>query len=152
MPTGKEGDMSFTSCLYRVQAEDEIWGMWCGVSPPAPWGSLQGGKGKLNLLVWWKHIQAPSTAADYHPYVVLRYINSAKGNSFQRRVCSCNFSQNSEENTVCMTLVRMCASLSTSFCLQRTQEFADLSAKEDWLAGQGGTDPSFIFSIATAQK
>lgn len=124
--------MCFASCLYRVQAEDEIWAMGCVVSPPAPWGSLQGEEGKWYLLkmAWWKHIEAPSTAADYQPYVVFRYTNSVRGNSFQSRVCSCNFSQNCEENTVRITLVCMCACLSSSFCRQHTQEIADLSAKD----------------------
>lgn len=105
------------------------------MSPPASWGSLHGEERKWYLLkmVSWKHIQAPSIATDSQPHVVLRYINSVKENSFQRRACSYNFSQNCEENTVGMTLVCMCACLSSSFCLQHTQ---DLSAKEIWLAGQ----------------
>lgn len=85
-------------------------------------------------MMWWKHVQASSTAADYQPYVALRYINKVKGNSFLRRVCSCNFSQNCEQ----WTLVCICPCLFSSFCLQCTQEVADLIAKEIWLAGQGG--------------
>lgn len=149
--------MSFSFCLYGVQGEDEIRGMWCGVSPPAPWGSHQGEEGKWYLLVWWKHIQAPSIAAEYHSYIVLRYINSVKGNSFQKRVCSFNFSQNCEGNTVCMTLICMCACLSSSCCLQHPQELKLQILLQRKLGLQGkeegiGTDPSFIFFIATAQQ
>lgn len=147
--------MSFSSCLCGVQGEDEIWGMRCGVLPPAPWGSHQGEEGKWYLLVWWKHIQAPSIAAEHQPYIVLRYINSVKGNSFQRRVCSCNFSQNCEGNSslhdsglyVCLfvQLLLSATQLKLQIFLQR--KFG-LQGKEEGI----GTDPSFTFSIATAQQ
>lgn len=53
-------------------------------------------------------------------YVILRYINSVKGNSFQRRVCLRNFSRDCEGNTACMILLCMCACLSGSCSLQCT--------------------------------
>lgn len=55
-------------------------------------------------------------------YVILRYINGVKGNYFQKRACSCNFSQDCEGNTACMTLFCLSACLSGSCSLQCTQE------------------------------
>lgn len=90
-------------------------------------------------------------------YITLRYINSVKGNSFQRRVCLCSFSRDCEGNTARVTLLCMCACLSGSCSLQCTRELKMqiFLQRKFGLQGEGegiGTNPSFIFSIATEQQ
>lgn len=107
--------------LLPLQSASRRWDlgyvMWCVTSSSLGLPSGWGGKTVLVEMMWWKHVQASSTVADYQPFVALRYINSIRGNSFLRRVCSSNFSQNCEQNAVGITLVCVCPCLSNSFCL-----------------------------------
>ena len=147
--------LPFASCLRGALGEDENGGMRHGVSPPAPWGSSKG-EGRANGSCWCGESMCKLPALQQPTVLTLHnikvYINSVKGNSFQRRVCLCNFSQDRKGNTACTTLLCMCTCLSGS--LQCTQELKTqiFLQREFGLQGEGegiGTDPSFIFSIAT---
>lgn len=74
---GYEGDVPFPSCLCGAQREDGNRGMWHGVSPPAPWGSLKG-EGKASGTCWRGESMCKLPALQQPTILTIRNIKAYK--------------------------------------------------------------------------